>query len=248
MVQVDKQGRPVPPDKDVNNPHNNIKIVLRFRFKKIGKLQYVSHLDLVRTMNKIIVRSGLPLYYTEGFNPKPKMTFAAPLSIGTESYAEYMDIRLVDRIDPKLAMERLNANMTDEMQVFEAYYPETKFTEMKWLRYDITLCTKGASEALAAKCESILTSDTLEILKSTKSGEKITDIRPLIKSARANYDDGVIRLECVLCADQSTFLNPEYIIKALKEKVGILSESDLTSEHYSIVRRFAYTDDMTEFR
>ena len=60
-------------------------VTLRFKFKKLGKLQYISHLDLVRTMNKIIVRAKLPLWYSEGFNPKPKMIFAAPLSICTES-------------------------------------------------------------------------------------------------------------------------------------------------------------------
>jgi len=248
MVQVDKEGRVVPPDKDVNNPHNNIKIILRFRFKKVGNLQYVSHLDLVRTMNKIIVRSGLPLYYTEGFNPKPKMTFAAPLSIGTESYAEYMDIRLIDRIEPAVAVERINSNMTSEMQVYEAYYPDTKFTDMKWLEYDIILGTSGASDELAAKCESILTAEALEILKSTKSGEKITDIRPLIRSASAAYQDGVIKVKCVLSADQSAFLNPEYVIKALKEKAGVLSAPDLTSEYYSIARLCAYTENMEQFR
>ena len=109
---------------------NPTKLVIRFKFKKTGKLQYISHLDLVRTMHKVIVRADLPLWYTEGFNPKPKMVFAAPLSIGTESLSEFMDIRLTEPIDPKEAMARLNANMTDEMQVTEAYYPETKFTDL----------------------------------------------------------------------------------------------------------------------
>ncbi|MBR5448630.1 MAG: TIGR03936 family radical SAM-associated protein, partial [Clostridia bacterium] len=103
-----------------NKPH----ITLRVKFKKVGSLQYISHLDLVRTMNKIIVRAGLPLWYTEGFNPKPKMIFAAPLSIGTESLCEFMDLRLIDDIPPEEAMARLNANMTEEMQVIEAYYTE----------------------------------------------------------------------------------------------------------------------------
>ena len=92
---------------------NNEKIVIRFKFKKVGNLQYISHLDLVRTMNKIIVRANLPLWYTEGFNPKPKMVFAAPLSIGCESFCEFLDLRLTERIDPEVAKERLNANMTE---------------------------------------------------------------------------------------------------------------------------------------
>ena len=104
-----------------NNPY----LTLRVKFKKVGSLKYISHLDLVRTMSKIIVRAGLPLWYTEGFNPKPKMIFAAPLSIGTDSYTEYMDLRLIDDISPEEVMHRLNANMTDEMQVTEAYYATT---------------------------------------------------------------------------------------------------------------------------
>jgi len=100
---------------------NNTPIVLRVRFRKVGKLQYISHLDLVRTMHKIIVRAKLPLWYTEGFNPKPKMVFAAPLSIGTESLCEYMDLRLTERMDTAEALRRLNENLTDEMQASDAY-------------------------------------------------------------------------------------------------------------------------------
>lgn len=246
MVQVDKSK--IPPDKDVNNPHNNIKLVLRFKFRKVGRLQYISHLDLVRTMNKIVVRSWLPLYYTEGFNPKPKMVFAAPLSIGTESYTEYLDLRLRDIVDPKWAMDALNANMTDEMQVIEAYYPETKFTDMKWLSYEMEIFTQGASSALAEKCNEILNGDTLEVLKSTKSGEKMVDIRPLVRSASVVCSGGVLKINCTLSSDPSCFLNPEYVVDALKSNAGILSASDLTSEYYSVKRIAAYFDDMTPFR
>ena len=227
---------------------NNEKITIRFKFKKIGNLQYISHLDLVRTMNKIIVRSGLPLWYTEGFNPKPKMIFAAPLSIGSESVAEFLDIRLTERIDPAVAMARLNANMTEEMQVTEAYYPETKFTEMKWLSYTMILNTIGASDALENACNEVLSADKIEVLKNTKSGEQIVDIKPLIHSASAKNDDGAIRIECILSADPSSFLNPEYLIKALREGAGILSSPDLTSESYSIMRNKAFCADLSEFR
>ena len=76
-------------------------ITLRFKFYKKGALQYISHLDLVRTMHKIIVRAGFPLWYTEGFNPKPKLIFGAPLSIGCESNCEFLDVRLMKKIDEK---------------------------------------------------------------------------------------------------------------------------------------------------
>lgn len=227
---------------------NPTKLFLRVKFKKVGSLQYISHLDLVRTMNKVIVRAGLPLWYTEGFNPKPKMIFAAPLSIGTESISEYMDVRLSEPIDPALAMERLNANMTDEMQIFEAYYPTSKFTDLKWLSYTMKIHTIGADADMVKRCNEALASERIEVLKNTKSGEAVVDIRPLIKSASAVLDGEDLRLCCLLSADPSSFLNPEYVIKVLRESCGILSDPDITKEYYSIMREQGYTTDMTVFR
>ena len=227
---------------------NNSKIILRIKFKKVGSLQYISHLDLVRTMNKIVVRAALPLYYTEGFNPKPKMVFAAPLSIGTESYSEYMDLRLSERIDPEQAKAALNANMTKEMQVLEAYYPDTDFTSLKWMKYLITVKTSGACREIAEKCMQILDSERIEVMKKTKSGEKMVDIRPQIKEPSVELDGDLIRINAILCADQSAFLNPEYVISALRNGAGILSSPCLTDEYYDVLRLCAYTADMSEFK
>ena len=225
-------------------------ITLRVKFKKVGSLQYISHLDLVRTMHKIIVRSRLPLWYTEGFNPKPKMIFAAPLSIGTESMCEYMDLRLIDDIDPAEAMRRLNENMTDEMQVVDAYYTDSKLTRLKWLSYLITVKTDGADESLAERCNESLSKKNVTVAKKCKPGETpvYQNIKPLIKSASAEYKDGEILISCVLCADSSSFLNPEYVVKSLRESCGILSNPVLTEEYYSIMRLRAFNEDMTEFR
>ena len=159
-----------------------------------------------------------------------------------------MDLRLRDRIDPEVAKARLNANMTEEMQVTEAYYPDTPLTDMKWLSYTLTVTTEGASAELAEKCEEILNAPTLEVQKKTKSGEQTVDVRPLIRSAKVVCDGDMLRISCVLSADQSSFLNPEYVIRALRERAGILSSPDLTSEHYTIMRERAYTADMSEFR
>ena len=225
-------------------------ITLRVKFKKVGNLQYISHLDLVRTMHKIIIRSKLPLWYTEGFNPKPKMVFAAPLSIGTESLCEFMDLRLIDDIDPARAMAVLNANMTDEMQVIEAYYTEDKMTDLQWLSYSIDIKTDNATSALADKCREVLLGDAVMVTKKAKPREeaKIVDIRPLIKDVVADYKNGLIHINVILCAEASSFLNPEYVIKALKERCGILSNPDLTKEYYTIMRTEAYRADMTVFR
>lgn len=225
---------------------NPAKLFVRFRFKKQGSLQYISHLDLVRTMHKVIVRAKLPLWYTEGFNPKPKMIFAAPLSIGTESVCEFMDLRMNEYIDPAEAMARINANMTSEMQIVEAYYPESKFTDLKWMSYRMTINTLGLTNELVERCNHILSAPVIEVQK--KNSDKTSDIRPLIKSASAVKDGDVIIINAILSADPSAFLNPEYVIKALRDGCGILSSPDLTKESYEIMRLNAYFGDMSEFR
>ena len=233
MVQVDS-----------NTPLN-----IRIKFKKVGSLQYISHLDLVRTMSKIIVRSKLPLWYTEGFNPKPKMVFAAPLSIGTESLTEFCDIRLNERVSEEFVKEAINNNTTKELEVIEAYYPETKLTDMKWLSYDILIKTDSADAELAAKCVKTLMSDKVLVEKTNKNKETVTvNIREQIKSIEGSFDGENILLRCVLSAESSSFLNPEYLIKVLKREHGILSCGDLLREYYSINRIIAYKADMTEFK
>ena len=225
-------------------------VTIRLKFKKVGSLQYISHLDLVRTMSKIITRAKLPLWYTEGFNPKPKMIFAAPLSIGTESVCEFMDLRLIDDLPPEQIKARLNANMTDEMQVIEAYYTEDKLTDLKWLSYSIDITTDNASEELAEKCQTVLLGESVLVTKKAKPREvaPTVDIRPLIKEIKAELRGAVIHIDAVLSADASSFLNPEYVVKALKTECGILSNPDLTKEYYPIMRNEAYKGDMTEFR
>lgn len=227
---------------------NNVPINLRIKFKKVGNLQYISHLDLVRTMHKIVVRTKLPVWYTEGFNPKPKMVFAAPLSTGTESLVEFMDLRLDVEVPLQKAIEAFNSNMTDEMQVLDAYYPTSKLTELKWLAYTITVYSDSLSAATADECNSALSESVIIVDKKTKSGVCEVDIKPMIKSAQTSFEDGALRIDCILSADSASFLNPEYIVKYLRNKCGILTSENLLSESYTVMRNNAYFEDMTEFR
>ena len=221
---------------------------VRIMFKKLGDLQYISHLDLVRTMSKVVTRTRLPLWYTEGFNPKPKMVFAAPLSIGTESYCEFMDLRLTERVPDDEVKARFNMNMADNLQVIEAYYPDAPLTDLKWLSYSVVINTTGASVALVDSCRVFLNSEKIEITKKSKKGEILADIKPMIKEYTLDFTDSLIRMTMILSSSSEAYLNPELVIKALKGGCGILSSDDLTSEWYSVTRESAYCADMTEFR
>ena len=99
---------------------------VRLKFIKVGSLQYISHLDLQRTFNRVIVRACLPIWYTKGFNPHAKLVFSTPLSIGAQSTCEFLDIRIDREMSCETIMERLNAELTEELKIVDAYIPETK--------------------------------------------------------------------------------------------------------------------------
>ena len=90
-------------------------VFIHFKLVKKGSLQFISHLDLHRTVNRALIRAGIPAWYTKGFNPHTKLVFATPLSIGSQSICEYLDIRVEREIAPAVAMERLNAELSDEL-------------------------------------------------------------------------------------------------------------------------------------
>lgn len=222
--------------------------VVRLKFCKVGKLQYISHLDLQRTFNRILVRACIPVWYSQGFNPHIKLVFSTPLSVGSESVCEYLDIRLSREMPLDELKSRLNAEMTDEFYITDVYEPKNDFSSIAYASYDIVIHTEGASQIMADKIKEILSTSPLNMIKKGKSGEREIDIIPLIKEARAEYSEqsGNILLNVLLSASSTQYLNPEMLITALKERTGILS-GDMTEEYYSILRTSLRKEDLSEF-
>ena len=217
-----------------------VHITLRFRYEKRGALAYVSHLDILRTMTKALIRAGLPLYYSEGFSPHPKLSFAAPLPVSQESVCEYFDVRLASPYDPAVAMAALNATLPPDLRILAAGYPACKFTAVGSARYLITLKTAGADDALAAKCAALLSQKPLTVFKRSKAGDRDVDISGSILSVTASYEEGAIRLFVTLRAEGGAFLNTDYLLTYLRDKAGILSGSPL--EESACVMRLALYD------
>ena len=204
---------------------------LRVKFQKIGRLQFISHLDLARTMRTAIVRAGIPVKYSQGFNPHPRMSFALQLSVGTQSKCEFMELKLCDKPDCDKIKSELNKNLVDELRVFDVYEPERKASEIAWAEYSIIFYPQPF-ETLPDYNEII--GDKLVISKRTKSGEKEVDIRPQI--LRFYQSDNNI-INTVLCADNTSYLNPEYIAKL----AGVTD--------YDIIRQRCFlSDGVTELR
>ncbi len=219
---------------------------LRIKFRKVGVLQYIAHLDLVRTIMHAVTRAKLPVWFSEGFNPRPRLNFATPLSVGAESVCEYLDIKIICEVDCAAVREALNKNLPPELEIERVYYPNCKFNELKLASYEIKIFTAGADEALALKCNDLLNGDEIIVLKFTKKGERDTDIKPLVKSVSAELLNGEIFIKLIAYADDCQYLNPEYIVTFLKKNAGILA-GPLDKEYYSIIRTGVYREDMTPF-
>ena len=213
-------------------------VAVRIRFEKTGALQYISHLDLHRTFCRLLVRKGVPVWYSEGFTPHPRLVFATPLSIGAESVCEYMDVFVVgsaETVDPDVIRWKLTESDIDGLKITAVYFPETKFSTITHSTYTIRIRTAHADAELAERCEAALHASPLVVRKRTKSGEKDVDISPQIKTVSVTFDGECLSLQACLCADSMHFLNPEYLIRILKEK-GLILCGDPAEEEYSILR------------
>ncbi len=224
-------------------------ITVRLMFKKVGTLQYISHLDLQRTLLRVINRACIPVWYTKGFNPHAKLVFSTPLSVGAQSEYEFLDIRIDREMSCEEIMTRLNNELTEELCITDAYIPTTDFHDIAWASYYIEIHTSGADRSMADDVKKILSTSPLNLVKKTKAGEKEIDITKLIRSADVDFDDSseAITIKTVLSATTNEFLNPEMIITGLKQTLNILSTDPIT-EHYSIMRTGIMFSDMTLFR
>ena len=180
---------------------------VRIKFRKTGRLRYISHLDLDRTVRTALVRTKIPVWYTEGFNPHAKMVFAQPLPLFAESECEYLDIKITEKMPFEEIRDRLRSAFTDELYVTEVYTPKDKFTDIAYAEYRIS----GDFDIKKDRIDELLSAD-INIVKKTKSGEKNVNIRPQIKSLTLT-DDGT--LCAVLDASGASYLNPDILCRAL---------------------------------
>lgn len=220
---------------------------IRIRFRKVGMLKYISHLDLQRTFARVLTRSGIPVWYTQGFNPHIKMVFSLPLSVGSEGECEYLDIKITEPMSFDEMKRRLDKATTEELSVTDIYEPRDDFHDIAYAGYGIVLRTPNASEELAEGIRKLFSASPIMMKKKTKSGEKEVDIFPMIKSFAAEYSDGKIGIRAVLSASSDSYLNPEMLVTAIRNSLGIMN--DIMHETYTVMRTDVYlSDGVTEFR
>lgn len=190
---------------------------MRIVFSKTGRARYISHLDLNRTMTRAVRRAELPIWYTEGFNKHPYLTFAAPLSLGYEGERETMDLRLAGDMSYEELAARLDAVMPEGLRILSAAPAVCKAGLVDRAVYRVTLgCSAETVQALLA-----MPSVTAE--KRTKKKELVTvDLRPVLDAANnvvTPCDDGVV-WEMTLPCNSTQSVNPSLVVAALRNACG----------------------------
>lgn len=188
---------------------------VRLRFSKLGKIRWTSHRDVARMWERAFRRVGLPLAYTQGFSPRPRVSFGLALPTGAESEAEYLDVELAagTSVDAASLPGRLTPALPAGLDVAAAAVVDERADS---LQHEVASCSwvvevAGAGpEELAALVGAALAAPSLVITRQRKGQTSHDDVRPSILSCRVVGT----ALECELAAQPRT-LRPSELLLAL---------------------------------
>lgn len=190
-------------------------------FEKGAELRFIGHLDLMRTMQRALRRSHLPIKYSNGFNPHIRLGFAAPLSVGVAGKKEMMEVPIEDGVTPEQFIAGMNAVLPEKLRISFARPVDEDFPTLMSLmagsRYTITLPVCPSGDAAAAKFDAFMALDEYVADRKTKSGEAPCDIRPFVTegSLCREGDHYLIRLTTI-CV-RAGALKPSLWLKCLFE-------------------------------
>lgn len=199
--------------------------IIRFKFNRGESLKYIAHLDILRVFERALKRSKLPVSYTQGFNPRQKLVFGLPISIGLTSETEYADIELDGEVSTEAFMETLNANLPHGIRIVAAIHYNDKdniMNEIASAKYEISFEAEApvSQSEWDSLIEEILKKEEIFVMKKTKKGLREVNIRPLIFSMSiTNNDSKRCLLEAFLSAGAENNLRPDLLMEALSKQL-----------------------------
>ena len=222
---------------------------IRLKFQKTGNGKFISHLDLDRTMKSVLTRSKVKVEHTHGYNPRPYLVFSLPTSIGTESLCEFLDIKVPLEDGITDIPERLNKNLPPDIRITKVYEPNTEFRQISYSEYEIMIICPDITVDFAKKTEELFKSPVIieKRTKKTESGFMDFDISPFVKSIKAEYkEEHTLMIKTVVSAENATYINPEYVIKAMC-KYYSLDLNDPNTCLYTITRTGVFKENGENF-
>lgn len=218
----------------------------RMRFSKTGRAKYISHLDLMHTMQRAMARCNMPIWFTEGFNQHAYVSVALPLSTGYSGEYEFLDFNFLTETVPENAVEMINSVFPEGLSAQEIYAlidGGMKIANIAWSKYRITWGFESEiPQDFIKDVTELFAKDDIQILKRSKRGEKMVNMKELMQTPETTEKDGTVICEVITGAGNNN-MSPEYLTKAIRE---YLPQYDITDEAYH--RVCVYTDDMVEFR
>lgn len=191
----------------------------RLLFEKTGSAIFISHLDLMRLFQRAFKRAGLPLTHTQGFNPRPSVSIALPLSVGVESKCELLDFDLYgEKIPNSEIRNRLNTALVDGVNVLDVYDNGSKIKNLALLECVVTLeYDAGIPENAKSKIEALFAQHEVIVEKKSKNGIKEENIIPMIRRLSLSpFDAYTLELHALICCQNPT-LNPMQLAAAIEK-------------------------------
>lgn len=194
----------------------------RLVFEKTGRAKYISHLDLMRCFQRAFKRAGIPLWYTQGFNPHAYLMFPLALSLGTDSSVEILDIALTEQLPFDELRDKMNTSMPEGLRIVSAGEPVMKHTEIVFAEYEVDFSVKGQTGDETARCFSdFLSQEKIEVEKrSKKRGANLVDIKPHINLLSISSEGEYARVSLRLPAGSEFNLNTNVVFEAFEAFFG----------------------------
>lgn len=190
---------------------------VRITFTKQGALRYIGHLDLHRVWERAMRRANLPISYSQGFHPQPKISLAAALPLGFSSRAEVLDVRLNEEIPAEEIFTRLKDNLPPDIKVTDVRSVDERLpalqTTVLSAAYDVHLTEPVDGSELKRRVESLMNAES--IIRERRG--KTYDLRPLIEMLSViTQADGRVWLKMTLSAREGATGRPEEVLSVLE--------------------------------
>lgn len=216
---------------------------VRLWYKKSGLAIYTSHLDMNRCFTRAVRRARIPLWYTEGFNPHPYMTFLMPLPLGQTGLREPIDLRIEGDCSDAQLLARMNAALPAGLEIVAVTAPEHKANDIAAAAYDITLvfASEGEAAGFAAGASAVIEGGELNAEKRSKRGVKTVNLCTMVRCFACAAAGCAVRIETILAAGNTVNLNADLLVQAL------LAEFAAAAEETAITRTALLLEDLTAF-
>lgn len=219
--------------------------MLRALFEKTGNAVYISHLDLMRLFQRAFKRAGLSLTHTQGFNPRPSVSIALPLSLGVESQCELLDFDLEgEKLPGSQILARLNRTLIDGVHVLSVYEGGNKVKNLALLESELTLeYDAGVPDNARERIAALFAGAEVVVEKKGKNGVTEQNILPMIRRLSVQQTgEGELALR-VLASCQNPALNPMQLSAAIRKYLP-----ELTPDFVRCRRVEVYDTNETIFR